>query len=105
MPPASAHGSDIKTARPIEHHLIGISAVHQIFKKCVYQHRQIGHQKGAYAFGRFQSHEVAGGIEDDLLGVVFLQVVDSLSDRPIPIKSGAMHRPGEVMAGMMLRQR
>ena len=47
MSPATAGGTHVKTARPVEDHLVRVSPVHEVLEKGIDHKDQIGQEEGA----------------------------------------------------------
>jgi len=67
MAPTPAGRPHVETARPIEHNLIRIPAIHQIFKKGIDQYREIGHQKHACPLRGVPSQQIAREVKKGFL--------------------------------------
>ncbi len=88
MPPAAACVPHVKTARPIENHLVRVSPVHEVLEKGIDHKEQIGQEERAYPLGRLPGQEIARGIEKNLLsqGMAGMAALgfDDLCHQPVP---------------------
>ena len=67
LAPAAAGMSHVKTARTVEHHLVGLPSIHKILKERVYKDGKVGHEKSAHLFRTFFCQQVAGRVKNQLL--------------------------------------
>ena len=67
MSPASAGGAHVKTARPVEDHLVRVSPVHDVLEKGIDHKEQVGQEESANPLGRLPGKEIARGIKKEFL--------------------------------------
>ena len=88
MSPASAGGAHVKTARPVEDHLVRVSPVHDVLEKGIDHKEQVGQEESANPLGRLPGKEIARGIKKEFLsrGMARMAALgfDYLSDQAVP---------------------
>ena len=88
MSPAAAGGAHVKTARPVEDHLVRVSPVHEVLEKGIDHKEQIGQEESADPFGHLPGREIARGIKKEFLSRGMARMAahgfDYLSDQPLP---------------------
>jgi hypothetical protein len=88
MSPAAAGGVHVKTARPVEDHLVRVSPVHKVLEKGIDHKEQIGQEESADPLGGLPGKEIARGIKKEFLsrGMARMAALgfDYLSDQTVP---------------------